>query len=704
MISSKNSDKRLSFYQSLCVPLLILTLLVFSACNPEPESSGYVGSDEGGKNNGQQVETSPEAWLDEKNTTFCNSLPTDLDQAIQKSSLEGIKISFITKGRNHLFDLPYPHDLHRDQDGNLDINEFPNPHNNSIFDKYINLAGELKGFSTNPVIYLRFEAPLDASGIPDDPATFLDFSAPVFLLNVEPDDNERGHFIPIKTLYYLEGNDYLPPNTLAIQPFWGFTLKPATRYALVIKRQLKDPQGNQIGSPGLFQMILKGCRQDLEQLKKLGDIYKPLINLLAEKGQLHMDQIAMATLFTTQQITSQLKSIKNFIDTKYSQPTKVEIESSNTHSNYYLIEGKYQSPNFQKGTPPYSQEGQFQFDQAGVPIVQRQEELRFALAVPKHTMPTNGWPLVIYSHGTGGSYKSFAANYKLSPANMITQRNIAILSIDQPIHGTRAPDGTNQELMTFNFLNPQSSRAIFRQSVVDNFLLLKAIRQGDMVIPANQSPNQQKITINKDKLLFLGHSQGGITGSMLLALEHNFLGSVFSGNGGGLSITLLKRKNPIDMSVALKTVAKIPSNYTLTTFHPVLNLVQTLVDITDPINYAPYYHLRAPGDGCHNLLITQGMKDQQIPVDTNEAFVVAGAIPLVEPIAKQIPGLLLRNIWPQKTPLQHNITADNGTKCTIGLRQYANQDHFAIFNLQEAASTYGNFLQNLANGQAGIIQ
>src|SRR5207245_619971 len=66
----------------------------------------------------------------------------------------------------------------------------------------------------------------------------------------------------------------------------------------------------------------------------------------------------------------------------------------------------------QRGTRPYEApgpsniEGAIEVDTKGAIKVQGSEDLCVSLTIPKGAMPAGGWPVLIYSHGTGGDYLS----------------------------------------------------------------------------------------------------------------------------------------------------------------------------------------------------------------------------------------------------------------------------------------------------------
>jgi len=60
-------------------------------------------------------------------------------------------------------------------------------------------------------------------------------------------------------------------------------------------------------------------------------------------------------------------------------------------------------------------------------------------------------PIVLYAHGTGGSFHSYIND---GTATRLAAQGLAVISIDQVLHGPRNPNG-NPELDFFNFLNPK---------------------------------------------------------------------------------------------------------------------------------------------------------------------------------------------------------------------------------------------------------
>jgi len=597
------------------------------------------------------------------------------------------------------FDSPFPSDL-RLKDGHIDLTGFPNPKEIEMLDTYITMAQEaLQGFGTNSPIYVRFTRPLDTSTLPATPEDSMAWNSSVFLVDVDELSPEYGRRIPIIWEFRMTATTYTPSNLLAVAPMWGFTLRPSTKYALVVTDGVRDSEGGRLGIPVELSSVLS-WEIPHPKFIEAWSAFSPLRYFLGDMNQ----NVRAATIFTTQDPVDELRRIRNYIYSDLPVGQLVDMTFSTNTANYYLFEGHYTSPNFQKGDPPYMEEGgQFEFDLNGKPIVQRWENLRFSLVIPtKISEPANGFPIVTYAHGTGGDYKTYLRSGH--EGDVLTQKGIAVVGIDQPLHGPRAPEGTSVEVASFNFFNPYAGRSNFRQSVIDSFSLMRLIRAGGLTITTGVFPTQT--SFNPDNVSFMGHSHGGLTGAMFLALDPYAKGGVLSGAGGGLSLTIVIRKLPVDILGLLKSCFVI-NNEEVTTFHPLIGLIQLISEATDPINYARYYYQDLLTPHSRSVFMTEGFVDWYTPPVTAEALAIAGGLPLIQPIVQEIPGLAMLGLSILNPPVSGNLSASNGELVTGGIAQYevplSENGHYVIYDVPEATARYADFLSTLAyTGSAQI--
>ena len=131
---------------------------------------------------------------------------------------------------------------------------------------------------------------------------------------------------------------------------------------------------------------------------------------------------------------------------------------------------------------------------------------------------------------------------------------------------------------TFNPFNLEASAANLRQGALDLILLHRMIQAGAL------NSTEPNIKLDTDRTFFFGHSQGGLTGALALPHLSNLPCAVLSGTGGALSLTLLERKDPIDIAEALKGWGGAQG--ALFASHPMISLVQHAFEPSDPISSA----------------------------------------------------------------------------------------------------------------------
>jgi len=608
------------------------------------------------------------------------------------------------------YDMPFPNNFETDAEGHPLLAGFPNPFNIQLLNQYLETARtEVVGFGTNSPMYLHFTGDsISLTTLPQTPADSLNPDSSMYLVNVDPSSSQYGSRIPVIWLYQLTGTAYMPSDTLAVSPMYGFPLSGVTEYALVLTNSVKDINEHPIAMPLLMKQALLSSSSNNKVLSRLISIYKPLHNYLV-RNNIDPHTIGAATVFTTQNPTKDLQLIRQMISTL----TALGISTMAYYgtganyvygnNNYYVFGGTYTSTNFQVGTPPYSATGgNFTFDTNGKPVIQRWESLDFSLTVPFGTPPPNGWPIALYAHGTGGNHMTFIYS---GVAGILAAKGIAVIGIDQPLHGNRVNpplSASDLDLASFNFFNPDEGRTNFRQSAVDSFVLTRLIKTGGLYVTSGISPTGQKIVFDTNDIVFIGHSQGGITGTLYAALEPGIRGAVLSGDGGDLSLTILYRKSP-NIKQPVELLFNIPPTESLTTFHPLIGLVQMLVDVTDPINYGHYLINPFPGGAPKDVILTEGLLDPYAPPVTTEALAVASGIPLIQPVSHPVEGFTIIGLSTFTPPVNDNVTAPDGTKVTAGLLQFPYDDHFAIFTDTTAIYKYSGFLQSLAYTGTAII-
>ena len=410
---------------------------------------------------------------------------------------------------------------------------------------------------------------------------------------------------------------------------------------------------------------------------------------------MHRADIAIATCFTTQRATDELRRVRAYLDSA-EMPT---LESVTEPALFKRFHGTYLAPNFQAGEKPYAEEGgAIEFDAAGEPIVQSTEELRFFMMIPPDLeMPEGGWPVVLYAHGTGGDYDSCKG-----VSDELLPLGYALLCIDQPLHGNRGPEGEepldDSELViySFNFLNAGSGRAAFRQAAIDSMLLARMVAAGRFDLSADETAMGEPVVLDGSRISFFGHSHGGLSGALVLGVDPIFEAALLSGAGGLLINTILLRKDPVDVKALMQTALGIKAAK-LDSFHPAMSLVQMMVDCTDPVNYAPYWLDAERGQGRTHIFVTEGTGDHATPGLTTETMTGAGKLPLIGPLANRSLTHDLAQLPTLSWPVSGNIEGAGGP-LSAAVKQWEGGSHWVALNGFEARSVWRTFFKTLHEG------
>ncbi|MEN0065889.1 MAG: hypothetical protein AAGA48_27360 [Myxococcota bacterium] len=588
------------------------------------------------------------------------------------------------------WDQAWPSDERLDPDGTLAVRNFPNV-GGGVLGAYIDRADQQVGYATNAPIYVPLTGPVDPLAMPA-PFDGTASSASLTLIDIDPTSAYFGEQRPIQwEQTTFEKSDYQPQHLLAVAPWPGYPLRPSTTYALVLSQQAvkRHPE---------WATRLSSDASDHDA---------NLVRALQRTGWT-TDNIAFATVFTTMDPIGELASIADIVQRRLppADLDAVPLRQLEGRAQYTAYVTEYLSPVFTEGEPPFlSEGGNFRIGEDGVPVVTAWDRMRTAVCVPHGEPPEGGWPVVIYQHGTGGNYRTFCnSDRALEVMNRLGARGIVGIGIDQTLHGTRPGSDNASDLAHFNVTNPDSGVTNFRQGAVDLLYLARSLANR----PQRWSTDDGRVVVtDPDRILFMGHSQGGLTG----ALAGPFVGAdlkamVLSGTGAVLAITLVERKDPLDFEQFVRVLANLAPEEPMTPLHPVLALVQTLVEPTDPANYARYWFAE-PGwwDGQRSVpvLVTSGTADAATPFRTAIALATAAHVPFVGLPATRAEGLRARVGEPQDLPVRDNAQGFDGRTITAGFHQWLGGGHGVLFQNADAADVYVNFLETAAFGEPELI-
>jgi pimeloyl-ACP methyl ester carboxylesterase len=615
---------------------------------------------------------------------------------------------------NDFYQLPYPNDIRKQSNGRLDLAGYPNPGpllGEDLIGKYIQAAqGELSAWGLNQTVVLRFSKRIDFGTVVlrgDKPA----------ILFINLDNGER---IGVSVHYNSGRTPYLCHNHLLVRPFLRVPLAHGQTYAVVITNVIRSSDDELIKRDADFSAMIANQSPEDNELTNAHESYKKLRGWLeqnASEGKWPTpSSISGAAVFTTQDPDANFAKFREVI---YKQPQpkikdltlcKEGVKSpcdsdkdvvsracGKSDGHYHEFHARITLPIFQQGTPPFEKEGGNILYQAdGTPDIATTRDVCMAITIPKGEAPPDGWPLLIYAHGTGGNFRSHIADKTAERvANLEAhskKTGFATIGIDQVVHGDRRGDSqTHPDFLFFNFRNPSASLNNPIQNAVDQFTLVRWAQT--FAINAQDSPIQTAISFDKERYAFLGHSQGGFIGPLFLAYEPLVKTAILSGAGGNLTQSLLNKSSPVDIASGVRAMlgeAKVDQN------HPILNLFQLYFDRADPINYA---HLIArqplPDLAPKHILQTYGTGDTFSPPATMQALAFALGVEHAGDKQDEISGLTDKILNP---PVKGNLNV-NGKPVTAVFTQYKPGDydgHFVIFQHADAIKHFSKFLATFA--------
>ena len=314
----------------------------------------------------------------------------------------------------------------------------------------IAVLNSLDGFNLQPRLSVPFSAPIDANSVTSDT---------VFLVSLGSTLSDQGYMPPGTVVGINQVVWDTFTNTLHLES--NALLAQHTRFALIVTRGVRDDGGAPVQASEAFQRFRQIVRGEYKQ-GLLDAIYA------ARHTGVREEDIAVASVFTTQSATSVLEKMRDQIHAATPEPadfllgpqrertvfslngvtgirfdqqtrvdppvfTPVNLNVSVLRNTFpgavaTLAFGKYVSPDYQvhpgEYIPPVG-------TRTGTAVVQGVNEIYFNLFLPSGQMPAGGWPVAIFGH-PNGAYKE---DPSLFVAGSMAAHGIATLAINAVGHG-----------------------------------------------------------------------------------------------------------------------------------------------------------------------------------------------------------------------------------------------------------------------------
>ncbi len=601
------------------------------------------------------------------------------------------------------FDMPWPSDARRTPSGTPDLARFPNPLDVDLVDRYLGAAqARQRGFATAGAIYFRFSHPVEASTLPLRADRSLLRDSSVILVDID-EGARRGERFPVEVTFETRATVYWPGNTLAVRPIAGNPLRGGRRYAAVVRSSVRRSGGGAFMRDRDLEALIGGGGDPALQA-----IYGPALDVLEGLGVPRADVLSLA-VFTTQDPMGELVVYRDWMHASYPAPAADDAMWTRTRDrpSYVEVAGRFGPvPVFQSGVIPYgSSGGAMELGPDGAPQVESDIDLRFALSIPVSTMPEAGYPLVLYSHGTGGDFRSFVAD---GTAGDLAAVGIAGMGIDQIHHGERNPTTTSPDLLFFNIANPDAARDNNRQSALD--IVQQARVVASLAVPRAifETSDGREVRFDPTRVIFYGHSQGGLVGPLYLAVDDSAVAAVISAGSCGIGFALIEKTAPVSIPDIVRLALRLSGGTTAEAFaregftlsHPVVSLVQGWIEASDGCNYGRAI-LAEPREGFTptHVLSTEGLRDTYSPPGSIEALATSMRVPLLEPVGRAIVAQEVLGIFPMSRPVMANAGAG---RATAGLLQFPDRGHFAVFEDASARAAISGFLSSVVRGAPEI--
>ncbi|MBX3230705.1 MAG: hypothetical protein KIT84_00700 [Labilithrix sp.] len=599
------------------------------------------------------------------------------------------------------FRLPYPNDVRTSATGKPVMKDFPTPGADILgydlvarWASFIEASPLVTGFSAYPTTIFRFSGEIDFASLdPKDTTVYVDLTT--------------GQKLAHNWGYTTGRSAYVCENSISFRPPLGGPLVSGHTYAVFFTTAVKAKDGKDIVRSADLNALL-GATDPGGELGAGWRQYEKL-RTWAPANSVPLASILNAAIFTVGDHDAVGKALPQLVSSSPAPAAKQWVKcgggavspcaqrdgeracpatpAAGIDEYHALIS----IPLFQRGNEPFiepADDGAF----VNAPAT-KTVDVCAALTVPAGSAAVGPLPTVIYAHGTGGTFRSHAAEGNVGPR--LAKKGFAVLGIDQVGHGTRRGASTaDPSVVFFNFSNPPAAQGNVLQGAADQVALVQLLK-------SNVTVTGTSITLSSTQIGYWGHSQGATAGAIAMPYVSGVAGAVFSGEGGSLIDSLLTKTSPVNFAaLAPALLSELPQNVNAN--HPVLTMFQNAIDPADPLDHAANATAASAANIFpKHLFVPYGQLDTYSTPITQHTYIAAAGLE-VAPNAPSAatPDKLYRD--PSQGPVTNN---KNGK--TVVTRQYgkpANSDgHFVAFRDNDAMKDVDDFLATALKGEAPTI-
>ncbi|MBW2456202.1 MAG: hypothetical protein JRI68_16910 [Deltaproteobacteria bacterium] len=621
------------------------------------------------------------------------------------------------------YHLPYPLDVRLTDSGTPDLTGMPVP-DSFIVSTEVPCVMDRPGFSAMAVAYFEVGGPVppqvDTEPIPADP------SSPLLLVDIDPDSPDRGTLYP--TLAYTPAaDDYTPQDLLAVTAFHGIMLVPGRTYAFVVQRSLNDAGGNPLGVPLSIVQLAAGGTPAGALGEAVATLYEPLWETLDQIG-VDREEVASAAVFTPGDVVEETFAQSEAVLADHSvdvEDLALDPDDGTAHPRFCELHGTVTMPQFQLGESPFTTEGNIELDSDGAPIKQTDEAIPIAITIPKGEMPADGYPVVLYIHGSGGLSTQLVDRGKTEteggepikgegPAHVVAEHGFAAIGAAMPVNPERVPGVGSYDYI--NFSNPGAFPYTFRQGLFEQRLLIAAL--GELTIdPAALTgcdgptlpSGQTTFRFDVEPLFTMGQSMGGIYTTLLAAVEPR-IEAIAPTGAGSWNLLIMESQLYGSLKPLASALLDIPED-NLSFLHPGIHLLQTCWGPAETLVSAPRV-ARRPIDGhpVRHIYETMAPNDEYFSTQNYNSVAMA--------FGNQQAG---EEVWPEiqdglalvgtdgiaSFPVSDNVESVDGTAHTGVLVQYEGDGilnpHEIFTQYDEIKYQYGCFFASYQQTGTAVV-
>ena len=449
----------------------------------------------------------------------------------------------------------------------------------------VDVLNTLDGFNIQPRMSIPFSRPIDVSTVS---------SSAIFLVGPEHQvvGMNQAVWDPLTNTLHVESDEQLAQDT---------------KYLLVITRDVRGTDGEPLERMDFLHDLHFWLTADDHTKAYALELLAALP--MARAGGARLNEIAAASLFTTQSVDAISRQIRaqlsagtaSFTLGAAGERTVFPLSSvagiqwrrqvgTTTFSTSFLPTpalsifpgsvgaiafGSYESPNYETAAGVIPATG----TRRGTPVPQSTSQIQFALFLPAGPTPAGGWPTAIFGHGFGDSKNG--APWVV--ASSLAHAGVATIAIDVVGHGggalgtytvlrtADAPvtlssggrgidqdgNGTIDSTEGVNAVGAQSliaSRDGLRQTVIDLMQLVRVLEDGIDV------DGDGSADLSGSRIYYVGQSFGGIYGVQLLGLEPDIRAGVPNVPGGSV-IEIARLSTSFRPLVGISLITRVPSLY-----------------------------------------------------------------------------------------------------------------------------------------------